>query len=154
MISKMKTKRKPKPSITNRRARFDYEIMETHVAGIVLEGTEVKSLREGRCNMVDSYCFIQSGELFLKGLDIPIGNTHSFQHEPRRTRKLLLKKREILKLERSLIKGLTIIPLKIFDMNGRFKCEIGLARGKKLWDKRDTIRDRDQKRERERYDKN
>lgn len=150
----MKTRKAPKPTILNRRARFDYEILETRIAGIVLQGTEVKSLREGRCNMGDSYCFIQSGELFLKNLDIPLMSNTAFQHEPRRARKLLLKKREIIKLEGSLIKGLTIIPLKIFDQSGKFKCEIGLARGKNVRDKRNTIRDRDQKREQLRYDKN
>jgi len=149
----MKSTRKT-PTISNRKARFDYEIIETWVSGMVLQGTEVKSLREGRCNMTDSYCYVQSGELFLKGLDIPIGNTKSFQHEPTRVRKLLMKRKEINKLERSLDKGLTIVALKIFDTNGRYKCEIALAKGKKNWDKRETIKERDQKREIQRYDKN
>ena len=146
----MKSKKATTPTITNRKARFDYEILDSWVSGMVLQGTEVKSLREGRCNMVDSYCYVQSGELFLTGLDIPIGNTKSFQHDPRRIRKLLMRKREIQKIERGLDKGLTIIALKIFDSKGLFKCEIALAKGKKNWDKRETIKNRDLDRQQKR----
>lgn len=142
----MKTKPKRNIQIQNRKARFEYHIMETWTSGMMLQGTEVKSIREGKCSMVDSYCFFVAGELFIRDLDIPIGTT-SYQHDPKRPKKLLLNRRELDKLQKGLDKGITIIPLKIFEVNGRFKLEIALAKGKKLFDKRASLKEKDIKRE-------
>ncbi len=145
----MKIKPKRNLQIQNRKARFEYHILDTWTAGMQLQGTEVKSIREGKCSMVDSYCFFVAGELFIRDLDIPIG-TSSYQHDPKRPKKLLLNRKELDKLQKGLDKGVTIIPLRIHEVNGRFKCDIALAKGKKLYDKRADIKERDVKREIER----
>jgi len=130
----------------NRRARFDYEIEETFEAGLVLQGSEVKSLREGKANIAESYVSPENDEIWLINSDIPTyGPANRFNHEPRRPRKLLLKRREIGKLTGSVAKeGRTIIPLRLFfNDRGIAKLQIGLARGKKTIDKRETIKQRD-----------
>jgi SsrA-binding protein len=140
--------------IKNRSAFHEYFIDNSYVAGIVLAGTEVKSLREGKASFNDSYCLVHKGEIWLKSLHIAEyshGTTNN--HDPVRDRKLLLQKREIKKIESKLKeKGYTLIPLKIFltDKN-LIKIEIGLARGKKLHDKRETIKNRDVEREMKRF---
>jgi SsrA-binding protein len=137
----------------NRRARFDYEIMQTFEAGVELKGSEVKSLREGRTNLAESYAAMKAGELFLINSNIPeYREANRFNHDPKRPRKLLLHKKEIAKLANGVLReGLTIVPLKMFfNPRGRCKVDIALARGKKLHDKRDTIKERSWDRERAR----
>ena len=134
----------------NRKARYNYEIEETYEAGIVLLGTEVKSLRNGGINLKDAYARIDNGELFLFNCHIAQylqGNRNN--HDPERPRKLLLKKREIRRLiGKTTEKGLTLVPLKLyFNPKGIAKVELGLGRGKANQDKRQTIRERDQKRD-------
>lgn len=131
----------------NRKARFEYTYIDTYSAGICLFGSEVKAIRDGKCSMVDTYCIFDKGELWVKGLGITPG-PGSFQHEPLRDKKLLLKRKELKRLESSLDKGLTIIPIKIFaNEKNRIKVDIALAKGKKLYDKRETIKERDLDRE-------
>jgi SsrA-binding protein len=137
----------------NRRATHDYFIDERFEAGLVLQGTEVKSLREGRANIAEAYASERAGELFLVNATIPeyhAGNI--FNHEPRRPRKLLLRRRELNKLIGAVRKqGQTLIPLQLyFNPRGLAKIELGLARGKKAYDKRASIKDRDWQREKER----
>jgi SsrA-binding protein len=134
---------------TNRRARHEYEILETLEAGLVLRGTEVKSLRDGQVNFKDSYATVRNGEAWLRGCHIsPYSHGTDANHEPERDRKLLLHKREITKIAgKSAEKGLTVVPLKIYFKQGRIKIEIGLARGKKLHDKRAALRERETQRE-------
>ena len=130
----------------NRRARFDYEIEETFEAGLMLMGSEVKSLREGRANIAESYVSPERGEIWLVNADIPpYGPANRFNHEPRRHRKLLLKRNEIEKLAGAVTRdGRTIIPLRLFFNNrGIAKLQIGLAKGKKTVDKRETIKRRE-----------
>jgi SsrA-binding protein len=129
----------------NRRARFDYEILETFECGLVLLGTEVKSLRDKHVSFSDAYAIIKGGEVFLLGLNIePYKNSSYFGHTPDRTRKLLLNAREIKKISKALaIKGQTLVPLKLYFKNGRAKVLIGIAKGKSSVDKRDTIKKRD-----------
>jgi SsrA-binding protein len=137
----------------NRRARFDYEILDTYEAGIELKGTEVKSLRGGKANLGESYASVQDGELYLVNAYIPeYREANRFNHETHRPRKLLLHKREIGKLATGVLReGLTIVPLKLFfDPRGRAKVDIALAKGKKLHDKRETIKERSWDRERAR----
>ena len=137
----------------NRKARHDYQILETFEAGIVLTGTEVKSLRAGRANLQDSYARVENGELFLYNMHIsPYDQGNRFNHEPKRTRKLLMHKKEILRLlGKSREKGLTLVPLKVyFNERGRAKVELALARGKKAVDKREDMAARDARREIER----
>jgi SsrA-binding protein len=136
---------------TNRRARHEYEILETLEAGLVLRGTEVKSLRDGQVNFKDSYATVRNGEAWLRGCHIsPYSHGTDANHEPERDRKLLLHKREITRIVgKTAEKGLTVVPLKIYFKGGRIKIEIGLARGKKLHDKRATLRERETKREME-----
>lgn len=139
-------------SITeNRKARHDFYIEEVYEAGIVLAGTEVKSLRAGRANLKDSYARVDRGEVFLYNAHIsPYDQGNRFNHDPLRTRKLLMNKSEIRKLiGRVQEKGLTLVPLKMYFKNGRAKVEIALAKGKKLYDKRDDMAARDAKREME-----
>lgn len=145
-------KNKPAQTIAaaNRRARFNYEIGQTYEAGLQLTGTEVKSLREGRSNIADSYAGEKGGELFLYNAYIPeYLQANRFQHETRRPRKLLLHKKEINRLTGAVQReGMTIVPLKIyFNDRGRAKVELALARGKKLHDKRETEKKRDWNRE-------
>jgi SsrA-binding protein len=137
----------------NRRARFDYEIMQVFEAGIELKGSEVKSLRGGRTNLAESYAAMKGGELFLINSNIPeYREANRFNHEPKRPRKLLLHKKEIAKLAIGTSReGLTIVPLRMFfNPRGRAKIDIALARGKKLHDKRDAIKERSWDRERAR----
>ncbi len=137
----------------NRRARFNYEIGQTFEAGLALTGTEVKSLREGRSNISDSYAGERGGELWLYNAYIPeYLQANRFQHETRRPRKLLLHKREISRLAGAVQReGMTVVPLKIyFNDRGRAKVELALARGKKLHDKRETAKKRDWNREKAR----
>jgi len=134
---------------TNRKARHDYEIVETYEAGIVLTGTEVKSLREGRANLKDSYAKIKDGEIFLLNAHISpyvYGNVNN--HDPERQRKLLMHKREIMRLLGKVKeRGYTLVPLSIyFDKNNRAKVELALAKGKSSYDKRESIKRRDEKR--------
>ena len=139
--------------IENRRARFDYEILETFEAGIALAGPEVKSLRQGRGNLQDAYAAVDRGELYLVNAYIPeYLEANRFNHETRRPRKLLLHRREIDRLAGGVQRdGLTIVPLKMFfNPRGRAKAEIALARGKKLHDKRETDRQRSWAREKSR----
>lgn len=139
--------------IVNRKARHEYHLIQKYEAGIVLKGTEVKSLRLGQANMSDAWCVFEDGELYLKQLHISEYDHASMsQHEAKGTRKLLLKKSELKKLERRAAeKGLTIVPYRIFfSERGHAKCEIWLAQGKKEYDKRNTIRERDVKRDMDR----
>jgi len=140
--------------ISNRKAYHDYFFEAKYIAGLVLAGTEIKSLRNGKASFVDSYCFFHDGELFVKSLHISeyaYGTTQ--KHEPTQERKLLLTKRELKKLEaKTTEKGYTIVPLKIFfNEKNLAKIEIGIGKGKKLHDKRETIKGRDTDREIKRY---
>jgi SsrA-binding protein len=134
----------------NRQARYLFEILETYEAGIELVGTEVKSIRAGKVNLRDGYAFIRNGEAWLTNVHISpyeAGGTH-FNHEPRRTRKMLLHRQEINKLiGLTEQKGLTLVPLKMYFKNGRVKIVIGLGKGKKLHDKRESVKQRDDKRD-------
>ncbi len=134
---------------TNRRARHEYEILETFEAGLVLRGTEVKSLRTGQVNFKDSYGTVRNSELWLLGCHIsPYSHGTDANHDPERDRKLLLHRREITRLTGKVAeRGLTVVPLKLYFKAGRAKIEIGLARGKKLHDKRATLRERETRRE-------
>lgn len=136
----------------NRKARHEYHILQTFEAGIVLVGTEVKALREGKVNLVDSYATIKNGEVWLVSAHISEykqGNINN--HNPTRDRKLLLNRSEIRKLiGKTKEKGLTLIPLRMYFKNGRVKVELALAKGKKSYDKRETIAKRDFQREQER----
>lgn len=134
---------------TNRRARYEYEILDTWEAGLVLVGPEVKSLREGNANLTDAFAYEKRGELWLRGAHIsPYKQAGRDNPDPRRERKLLLHRREIEKLiAQSNEKGLTVVPLTLYFMKGRAKVELGLARGKKRHDKRETIKRREQDRE-------
>ena len=129
----------------NRKARHDFFIEKSYEAGIVLVGTEVKSLRRGRCNLKDAYVEIKDGEVFVEGMHIsPYEMGNIYNVDPLRRRKLLLNKAEIRKLSRDVEqKGYTIVPLKTYLVRGRVKLEIALARGKKLYDKRDALAKRD-----------
>ena len=144
-------------NILNKRAKFDYEIIETYLAGIVLTGTEIKSIRLGKAQIADSFCeFNDDGELFAINTSIEeyaFGN--QFNHKARSERKLLLNKRELKSLERSVeTKGLTIIPLRLFtNEKGLAKLEIGLCRGKKTYDKRESLKEQDTKRDLDRIKK-
>ena len=136
---------------TNRRARHEYEILETLEAGLVLRGTEVKSLRAGTVNFKDSYATVRNGEAWLVGCHIsPYSHGTDANHDPERDRKLLLHRKEISRLTGKVAeRGLTLIPMRLYFKSGRAKLEIGLARGKKLHDKRSALRERETKREME-----
>lgn len=137
----------------NRRARYDYEILDTFEAGIELKGSEVKSLRGGRTNLGESYATMKAGELFLMNSNIPeYREANRFNHEPKRPRKLLLHGKEISKLANGVQRdGLTIVPLKMFfNKRGRVKVDIALAKGKKLHDKRESIKEKSWDREKAR----
>ena len=137
-------------TISNKKAYYEYNIETKYVAGLVLSGTEIKSLRQGKASFNDSYCFFNKGELYVKSLHISAYNygTH-YNHEPLQERKLLLHKKELRKLENSMKeKGYTIVPLKIFiASNGFAKMEIGLGKGKKIFDKRESIKARESERD-------
>jgi SsrA-binding protein len=133
--------------IVNKKAKFEYFFERTENAGMVLFGSEVKAIRNGKCSLVDAFCSFENGELFIRGMNIP-NEGNAFSHDPTRSRKLLLKRKELNKLEKDLVKGLTIIPYRIFENDyGMLKIEISLAKGKKLYDKRNTIKERDLDRE-------
>lgn len=137
-------------NIRNRQATFQYELLDKMVAGIALKGTEIKSIREGKVNLQDGYCYFANGEAFVKGINItPYSQGTHYNHEAARERKLLMKKSELTKLEaRVEEKGLALIPIRLFiNERGLAKIEIALARGKKLHDKRDSIKEKDLKRE-------
>jgi len=143
-------------NIRNKRASFDYELIERFAAGVQLVGTEIKSIRLGKANLVDSYCYFVKGELWLKGMRVSeyFYGTYN-NHQPERDRKLLLKKKELQKLERKTKEsGLTIVPVRIFlNERGFAKVEIALARGKKMHDKRETLKHKDASREMDRIRK-
>ncbi len=134
---------------TNRKAYFNYEIIEKIEAGLILTGTEVKALRDGKANLSDAYVHFRNNEAFLIHCHIsPYSNAGPFNHEPLRMRKLLMHQSEIAKLEsQTQEKGFTLIPLKMYFKKGRAKVELGLGRGKKLYDKRETIKRKEQNRE-------
>ncbi len=136
----------------NRRARHEYAVSETLEAGLVLTGTEIKSIRAGRVNLAEAYARIEHGEAWLIGAHIaPYEQGNRFNHEPRRTRKLLLHRDQIAELVGlTQAKGQTLVPLRLYIRGGRAKVELGVARGKKTHDKRRTIAERDQRRELER----
>jgi SsrA-binding protein len=137
----------------NRKARFNYEIIDTYEAGLVLTGTEVKSLREGKANIAESYATDEGGEMWLINSYLPeYLQANRFNHEPRRRRKLLLSKREAGRLQSAINRdGMTLIPLKIyFNDQGRAKLELALGKGKKLHDKRETEKERDWNRQKSR----
>lgn len=144
-------------NIKNKRARFDFEILDTYTAGIVLGGTEIKSIRLGKANLSQSFCeFNDKGELFVVNMQVDEYSHGSYyNHKPKAERKLLLNKRELKKLRKEVTTtGLTIIPLNLFiNDRGLAKVNIGLAKGKKLYDKRETIKDRDSKRNLDRVKK-
>ena len=135
--------------VENRRARFNYEILETFEAGIALQGTEVKSIRNGKANIQEAYADIRDGEVFLVGAHIgPYSHGGWTNHEPLRDRKLLLNAREIQKLQGKVAeKGLTLVPLRLYLKGRLVKLQLGVGRGKKLGDKREDIKRRDQERE-------
>lgn len=140
-------------NIRNKQATFEYELLEKYIAGIALKGTEIKSIREGKVNLQDGYCYFNNGEVFVKGVRIsPYDQGTHYNHEAARERKLLLKKAELKKLEaRVEEKGLTLLPTRLFiNERGLAKMEIALGRGKKLFDKRASIKEKDVKRELER----
>ena len=134
---------------SNRKARHDYHIDDTFEAGLVLTGTEVKALRAGRASLVDGYATVDNGEAWLEGVHIPEYTEGTWtNHAPRRKRKLLLHRREIAELEHETqAKGVTIVPLSLYFVDGRAKVEIALARGKKEYDKRNTLREQQADRE-------
>ncbi|HET6567474.1 MAG TPA: SsrA-binding protein SmpB [Rhodothermales bacterium] len=140
---------------SNRKARHEYHIDETLEAGVVLQGTEVKALRDGRANLQDAYCVVGGGEMVMMNCHIsPYSHGNLFNHDPMRPRKLLLHRKEIERWGKAAAqKGYTIIPLSLYLKNGRVKVEIGLARGKKLYDKRQDIAERDTKRRLEQLSK-
>lgn len=139
----------------NKKAFHDYEILETFEAGIVLMGSEVKSLRDGRANLKDSHAKIRSGEIFLLALHISVYSNASYNnHEPERVRKLLLHKREIKRLVgKTVERGLTLVPLKLYFKDGKVKVELALARGKKHYDKRESLKRKEGAREMDRLRK-
>ena len=134
--------------ILNRKARFDYEIFDTLEAGIVLTGNEIKSIRKGSANLKDTYIQIKNGEAFIINMHITNYDKAVFKEEETKTRKLLLNKDEILKLnDKVSIKGFTIVPLKLYFKNGKAKLEIGVAKGKHTYDKKESLKQKDIKRE-------
>ena len=130
-------------SIVNKKAKFEYEFLQTETCGIQLVGSEVKSIRGGKASISEGYCYFNDGELFIKGMNIS-DYGYGSSHDTTRDRKLLLKRKELNNLENQLTNGLTIIPYRLFlNDKGLIKMEIALARGKKLYDKRETIKNRD-----------
>ena len=145
-------------NIKNKKARFEYDLLDKFTAGIVLAGTEIKSIRQGKASISESFCeFNERGELFVINMQIDeYSHASHFNHKPKAERKLLLQKRELKKLFKEVkASGLTIVPLNLFlNDRGRAKMQIALAQGKKLYDKRETIKDRDNKRDLARIKKN
>lgn len=152
----MAEKKPKKIEVVNRRAEYEYFFIDTYEAGIMLQGTEIKSIRNGNVNLTDAYCVFQNGELYVRSLFISEYKYGTYaNHEPRRTRKLLLRKNELRKLEKKVKeKGFTIVPYKLYLTDRGFaKLEIVLAQGKKSYDKRETIKERENKRELDRIKK-
>jgi len=146
----MKNKKSNTLLFKNKRVFFDYDIVDKIEAGIILSGTEVKSIRDGKISMNGSYCIINDNEIFIKGVDIAIYDEGSLNnHEPKRDRKLLLHKKQINKIKIRLEeKGFTIVPIKLYpNENGIFNIELGIGKGRKVGDKREYIKDRETKRE-------
>lgn len=140
---------KNKIEIKNRKARFEYEILDKYTAGIVLAGTEIKAIRLGKASIAEGFCEFQNNELFVINMTVQeYSHATYFNHQPKQERKLLLNRKELKKLEKAVANsGNTIIPLKLFvNKKGLAKLEIALAKGKKLYDKRETLKDRDNKR--------
>jgi SsrA-binding protein len=137
---------------TNRKARHDYHVLDTYEAGIALMGTEVKSLREGHASMVDGFCTFYNDELWMEAIHIPEYNQGSWtNHAARRRRKLLLHREELIKISHKVREsGFTIVPLQLYFVDGRAKVEIGVARGKREYDKRQTLREQQDNREAQR----
>lgn len=135
--------------ISNKKAYFDYEILETYETGIVLTGTEIKSIREGNVNLKDSYGVIRNNEIYLLNMHISeYKEGNIFNHEEKRTRKLLLHKKEILKIkDKVALEGITLVPLKLYFNKNKVKIILGIAKGKKIYDKRESIKKRDTERE-------
>lgn len=141
-------------NVRNKRATFDYEILDTYIAGIVLSGTEIKSIRLSKVSLTDCYCYFHEGELYVKGMNISEYAWGTYNnHAPRRERKLLLQKKELRKLERAMQdKGMTIVGMKLFiNDHGYAKLQIGLGKGRKSYDKREYIKEKDTKREMDRF---
>jgi SsrA-binding protein len=134
---------------TNKKARFEYFILETFEAGLVLKGTEIKSIRNGQISLQEAYVRTDGKEIWLVGAHVaPYEHASAFQHDPKRDRKLLMHKKEIRKLfDEIRIKGMTIVPIRVYLKSGKAKLEIGLAKGKKQYDKRESIKERDIERE-------
>ncbi len=154
---KKSAQNKGKVRIRNKKASFEYEFIDTYTAGIVLTGTEIKSIRLGKASLVDAFCYINNGELWVKGMNIsPYFYGSYANHEAKRDRKLLLNKKEIRTLQQDTQQpGYTIVPTLVFiNDHGRAKMNIALARGKKEYDKRQSIREREDKREMDRAKKN
>lgn len=151
----MEEKQEIKNIVTNRKARHNYEITSSVEAGLVLRGSEVKSLRQGKSSLSDSYATVKKGEIWVIGMHIAQYKEATFEnHDPLRERKLLLHKQEIKKLNRQIQeKGVTLIPLKLYFKNNIVKMELGLARGKRKYDKKEAIAQRDIKRDMEREQK-
>jgi SsrA-binding protein len=148
-MSQQKEKKEEHNIVVNRKARHDYEILETYETGIALVGTEVKSLRVGKANLKDSYAALKNEEVWLYGVHIsPYSHGNIFNHSPERDRKLLLHRREIRRLiGKTKETGLTLVPLRMYFKRGKAKVELGLARGKKQYDKREAIAKRDVERD-------
>jgi SsrA-binding protein len=137
-------------NVRNKQASFNFELLDKYIAGIVLRGTEIKSIKEGKVNLLDGYCYFNNGELFVKGISIsPYAQGTHYNHEEGRERKLLLKRTELRKIETKVDeKGLTLIPLRLFvNERGLAKLEIAIGKGKKIFDKRQSIKEKDVKRE-------
>ena len=151
-----KTKKQHQIEIVNRKAKFEYHFLSEYSAGIVLSGTEIKSIRAGNANLKDAFCFFKKGELFVKNMFIAEYKYGTYNnHEPRRLRKLLLKKAELRKLDKKVKeKGYAIVPYKLYISDrGLAKLMIALAQGKRAYDKRDAIKEREQKRDLNRLNK-
>ena len=148
-MSQQKDKKEEHNIVVNRKARHDYEILETYETGIALVGTEVKALRVGKANLKDSYAALKNEEVWLYGVHIsPYSHGNIFNHSPERDRKLLLHRREIRRLiGKTKETGLTLVPLRMYFKRGKAKVELGLARGKKQYDKREAIAKRDVERD-------
>ncbi len=156
-MAETKTKKKPLPEIVNRKAKHEFHFIDVYEAGIVLNGTEIKSIRKGQVNLNDAYCYFKKGELYLRSMyvkEYEHGNINN--HEPRRARKLLLHRRQLKKLEKKVKeKSFTIVPYRVyFNERGIVKIEIALAQGKKSYDKRTSIKEKDVKRDMDRQMRN
>ena len=147
-MAKEKEKPGEKLIVRNRRARFEYELGDTFEAGVALIGSEIKMLRMGQADLGDSWCAIEQGEAWLKGVNIPVMSGAAFGHEAKRVRKLLLHRNEIEQIQRALTRdGMTVAATRLYFKDGRVKVELALAKGKKQADKRETVKEREAERE-------